>query len=65
MACRDGAGIALIEALAPVEKGQMADRYIAEDRGDDLDAFIAWARDNAGPSDPVDETSEQSAGESG
>ena len=26
---------------------RLADRYIAEDRGEDLDAFIAWARENA------------------
>ena len=26
---------------------RLADRYIAEDRGEDLDAFIAWAIENA------------------
>ena len=26
---------------------RLADRYIAEDRGEDLDAFVAWARENA------------------
>lgn len=26
---------------------RLADQYIAEDRGEDLDAFIAWARENA------------------
>ena len=26
---------------------RLADRYIAEDRGEDLEAFISWARENA------------------
>ena len=39
---------------------RLADRFIAEDRGEDLDAFVAWARTNGAPSDTVDEASDQS-----
>ena len=39
---------------------RLADRYIAEDRGEDLDAFVEWARADGVPSDTVDEASDQS-----
>ena len=29
---------------------RLADRYIAEDRGEDLDAFVGWAVENAASS---------------
>lgn len=39
------------EGLADEDIRRLADRYIAEDRGEDVDGFIAWAAGSAGSSE--------------